>query len=180
VRTRLLTALGLTVLLAAGCTAGGDDPAPEPTSATSSAEPSATTPTETVDEQAEAQAEAEAAHEALQAALSDNLGATAALLDERKVCPATEDLACMIEVTSRIAAQAETDIPRMEAAAAAGGAPCLQEVARLQVQVMGLYVEQDRLFATGAPGAYPLDAITAANNGVKPLQDAQEAALDGC
>ena len=75
---------------------------------------------------------------------------------------------------------ARTDIPRLEAAIAAGGVPCLQEVARLQIQILGQYVEQERLFAEGAPDGDPLDEISAANDAVAPLQDQQDAALDTC
>jgi len=177
VRTRLLTALGLGALLLTACTTG-DDPAPSP--ATSSPTTS-TTSEPTADATADAQAEADAAHSALQASLSESLGSTVALLEERQACPASDDLTCMIEVTTRIADQARADVPRLEAAAAAGGAPCLQEVARLQVQVLQLYVEQERLFATGSgPDTYPLNEITLANDGVAPLQAQQTAALETC
>jgi hypothetical protein len=179
VRTRLLTAtLGLTALLAAGCTAGGDDPAPEPepTTATSSAAPEPST-----DASAEAQAASDAAHEALQAALGESFDATQAALAERSACPPGEDLTCFIAATSTAADAARTHGPLLEAAAAAGGAPCLQEVARLQVQVMQQYVEQERLFATGTSNeTYPLAEIDAANDAVLPLQDQQEAALETC
>ncbi len=183
-RTPLLTTLGLGALLLTACASGGD-PAPAPTtssatSATTSATTEATTDA-TADASADAQAASDEAHRALQASLSDSFSATVALLEERKVCPVTEDLACMIATTTKIADQARTDIPKLEAAAAAGGAPCLQEVARLQVEVLGLYVEQERLFATGSgPGTYPLNEITLANDAVAPLQAEQEAALATC
>ena len=116
----------------------------------------------------------------LQDTLSKNLGDTAALLDERSACPTGTDLTCLTEVTTKVADLARTDIPRLEAAIAAGGVPCLQEVARLQIQVLELYVEQDRLFTEGAPDGDPLDEIAAANDAVAPLQDQQDAALGTC
>ncbi len=117
---------------------------------------------------------------ALQDTLSKNLGDTATLLDERSACPTGTDLTCLTEVTTKVADLARTDIPRLEAAIAAGGVPCLQEVARLQIQVLALYVEQDRLFTEGSPDGDPLDEIAAANNAVAPLQDQQDAALGTC
>ena len=177
-RTRLLTALGLGALLLTACTSG---PVPAPPTSSATTSPSSPAASTTAAPTADAQAEAEEAHRALQSTLTESLGSTSALLDERKACPVTDDLACMVEVTTRIADQARADIPRLEEAAAAGGAPCLQEVARLQVQVLQLYVEQERLFATGSgPETYPLDEITLANDGVAPLQDQQTAALDTC
>ncbi len=168
---QILVTAALVAALASGCS-GGDEPAdPTPTTATStttSATASAT-PSPTEDPGV-----------ALQETLSANLGATAALLDERVACPSSTDLTCLTEVTSRVAELARTDIPRLEAAIAAGGVPCLQEVARLQVQVLELYVEQDRLFTEGAPDGDPLDEITAANDAVVPLQDQQDAALGTC
>lgn len=177
-RTRLLTALGLGALLLTACS---PDPAPVPDPTTAGPTTPATSEPTTTAPTSDPQAESDAAHEALQKALSTNLGATATLLDERQACPPGEDLTCMIEVTSRIAALAGTHGPALEAAAAAGGAPCLQEVARLQVQVLDLYAEQARLFATGTDTAsYPLAEIDAANDAVLPIQDQQEAALETC
>ncbi len=174
-RTRLLTALGLGALLLTACS-----PEPGPVADPTTADPTTPATSEpSTDPSAEAQAEA--AHEALQTTLSANLRATGALLDERQACPPGDDLTCMIAVTTKVADLARTDGPALEAAAAAGGAPCLQEVARLQVQVLDQYVEQERLFATGTGNdTYPLEEIEAANDAVAPLQDQQSAALETC
>ncbi len=162
-RTTVLVTSALVAALASGC-GGGDEPADPTPSSTTSTTTTATataTPTQTATEDPAV---------ALQDMLSKNLGDTAALLDERSACPTGEDLTCLTEVTTKVADLARTDIPRLEAAIAAGGVPCLQEVARLQVQVLELYVEQDRLFTEGAPDGDPLDEIAAANDAVAPLR----------
>lgn len=176
-RTRLLTALGLGALLLTACT---PDPGPVPYPTTSEPTTPATGEPST-DPTADPSAEARAAHEALQAALEGAFDATQAALDERQACPPGDDLTCFIAATTTAADAARTHGPLLEAAAAEGGAPCLQEVARLQVQVMDQYVEQERLFATGTSNeTYPLAEIDAANDAVLPIQAQQEAALETC
>ncbi|GAB4063250.1 hypothetical protein GCM10028777_05790 [Angustibacter speluncae] len=177
-RTRLLTALGLGALLLTACS-----PEPGPVADPTTAGPTtpATSEPTTSEPTADPQAESDAAHAALQAALKAAFDATQAALDERQACPPGDDLTCMIAATSTAADVARTHGPLLEAAAAEGGAPCLQEVARLQVQVLNQYVEQERLFATGTSNeTYPLAEIDAANDAVLPIQAQQEAALETC